>query len=191
MANIRGAFEGIAKRFWPLTQPFPKPLSGQHARISKTSNFSSNFVSTATFIRCTVTGTVTRVLLFYRSNTKTIHALRSTEWILSRILQQRSWSRRRNTWRIKRKRRENTRRRERDCKENVVEGVLNATVISDWSLDTYSTFRAGYTVRVSVLRVHFQFTKEFDGVWLQKGKREIMEGIKRRWKGRWKAEVSR
>lgn len=125
--------------------------------------------------------------LEYRNDSRVaIHGVFAT---ISRILQQRSWRRRRNTWRIKR--RENTRRRERDCKENVVEGVLNATVISDWSLDTYSTFRAGYTVRVSVLRVHFQFTKEFDGVWLQKGKREIMEGIKRRWKGRWKAEVSR
>lgn len=30
---------------------------------------------------------------------------------------------------------------------------------------------AGYTVRVSVLRVHFQFTKEFDGVWLQESER--------------------
>lgn len=30
---------------------------------------------------------------------------------------------------------------------------------------------AGYTVRVSVLRVHFQFTKEFDGVWLQERER--------------------
>lgn len=41
---------------------------------------------------------------------------------------------------------------------------------------------AGYTVRVSVLRVHFQFTKEFDGVWLQERerKREREEGIKRR-----------
>lgn len=84
---------------------------------------------------------------------------------------------RRRQW-LKRKRRENTRWRERDCKENVVEGVLNATVISDWSLD--STFRAGYTVRVSVLRVHFQFTKEFDGVWLQERRRGRMEGIKRR-----------
>lgn len=37
---------------------------------------------------------------------------------------------RRRQW-LKRKRRENTRWRERDCKENVVEGVLNATVISD------------------------------------------------------------
>lgn len=110
--------------------------------------------------------------LEYRNDSRiAIHGVFAT---ISCILQQRSWSRRRNTWRIKR--RENTRRRERDCKENVVEGVLNATVISDWSLDTYSTFRAGYTVRVSVLRVHFQFTKEFDGVWLQEGKRERDNG---------------
>lgn len=65
--------------------------------------------------------------LEYRNDSRVaIHGVFAT---ISCILQQRSWSRRRNTWRIKR--RENTRRRERDCKENVVEGVLNATVISD------------------------------------------------------------
>lgn len=81
------------------------PVNARGSRVSKTSNFSSNFVST--FICCTVTGTA-RVLWFYLWNTETnvrrtpndsrvatIHGFAT----ISRILQQRGCVRR---WRLRR-----------------------------------------------------------------------------------------